>query len=207
VDVMIVGRGGGSIEDLWAFNEETVARAIFECRIPIISAVGHEIDWTIADYVSDLRAPTPSAAAELAVYEYSTAVEQLAQQKARMERILREKSRLERERLAHLKTRLLYLSPQNQLNEKRQRLLELEEKVQERMEWICKEKRHRFVLLANSLEANSPMKKFSQGFAFVEGSDKSALKSIEQVCPEDELTIHLTDGRILARVSEVLKRE
>ena len=116
VDTIIVGRGGGSIEDLWAFNEEIVARAIFECRTPIISAVGHETDWTIADYVSDMRAPTPSAAAELAVYEYSAVVEQLALKKARMDRILQEKCRLERERLSHFQTRLFFLSPQNQLN-------------------------------------------------------------------------------------------
>ncbi len=207
VDLIIVGRGGGSIEDLWAFNEEIVARAIFECRTPIISAVGHETDWTIADYVSDMRAPTPSAAAELAVYEYSAAAEQLSVMKTRMDRILQEKCRLERERLAHLRTRISYLSPQNQLNEKRRRLLDLEEKVQDRMEWVFKEKKHRFMLLANSLEANSPMKKLSQGFAFVEGNDKKTLKSISTVQIEDELTVHLTDGKILAKVSEVIKRE
>lgn len=207
VDLIIVGRGGGSIEDLWAFNEEIVARAIFECRTPIISAVGHETDWTIADYVSDMRAPTPSAAAELAVYEYYATAEQLSVMKNRMDRILQEKCRLERERLAHLRTRISYLSPQNQLNEKRRRLLDLEEKVQDRMEWIFKEKKHRFMLLANSLEANSPMKKLSQGFAFVEGNDKKTLKSIKTVRIEDELTVHLTDGKILAKVSEVMKRE
>lgn len=207
VDTIIVGRGGGSIEDLWAFNEEIVARAIFECRTPIISAVGHETDWTIADYVSDMRAPTPSAAAELAVYEYSAVVEQLALKKARMDRMLQEKCRLERERLSHFRTRLLFLSPQNQLNEKRKRLMDLEEKLQDRMEWIIKEKRHQFLLLSSSLEANSPMKKLSQGFAFLEDSNKKTVKSIENVHIEDELTVHLTDGKILAKVSEVIKRE
>lgn len=207
VDTIIVGRGGGSIEDLWAFNEEIVARAIFECRTPIISAVGHETDWTIADYVSDMRAPTPSAAAELAVYEYSAVVEQLALKKARMDRMLQEKCRLERERLSHFRTRLFFLSPQNQLNEKRKRLMDLEEKLQDRMEWIIKEKRHQFLLLSSSLEANSPMKKLSQGFAFLEDSNKKTVKSIENVHIEDELTVHLTDGKILAKVSEVIKRE
>lgn len=207
VDTIIVGRGGGSIEDLWAFNEEIVARAIFECRTPIISAVGHETDWTIADYVSDMRAPTPSAAAELAVYEYSAVVEQLALKKARMDRILQEKCRLERERLSHFQTRLFFLSPQNQLNEKRKRLMDMEEKLQDRMEWIIKDKRHQFLLLSNSLEANSPMKKLSQGFAFLEDRNKKTVKSIENVHIEDELTVHLTDGKILARVSEVIKRE
>ncbi|MGN0426787.1 MAG: exodeoxyribonuclease VII large subunit [Agathobacter sp.] len=207
VDIIIVGRGGGSIEDLWAFNEEIVARAIFECRTPIISAVGHETDWTIADYVSDMRAPTPSAAAELAVYEYSAVVEQLALKKARMDRMLQEKCRLERERLSHFRTRLIFLSPQNQLNEKRKRLMDMEEKMQDRMEWIIKEKRHQFLLLSSSLEANSPMKKLSQGFAFLEDSKKKTVKSIENVHIEDELTVHLTDGKILAKVSEVIKRE
>ncbi len=207
VDLIIAGRGGGSIEDLWAFNEEIVARAIFECRTPIISAVGHETDWTIADYVADMRAPTPSAAAELAVYEYAAVAEQLSAKRARMDRMLQEKCRLERERLSHLRTRMFYLSPQNQLNEKRRRLLDMEEKVQDRMEWIFKEKKHRFMLLANSLEAGSPMKKLSQGFAFVEGNDKKTLKSIKNVQIEDELTVHLADGKILAKVSEVIERE
>lgn len=207
VDIIIVGRGGGSIEDLWAFNEEIVARAIFECTIPIISAVGHETDWTIADYVSDMRAPTPSAAAELAVYDYVAVANELAQKKLRLVQLMQHKTRLERERLAHFKTRIQYLSPKNQLHEKQRHLIDLEEKLSERMQGIVREKRHRFILLSNSLEANSPMKKLSQGFAYVEGMDQKPLKSISQVKASDSITIHLTDGKIRANVSEVIKRE
>ena len=111
VDVMIVGRGGGSIEDLWAFNEEAVARAIFECETPVISAVGHETDTTIADYVADLRAPTPSAAAELAVFDYALAKEQLIGMRQHMVRLLRQQIAAARMRLSHAQTKLKYLSP------------------------------------------------------------------------------------------------
>ena len=115
LDVIIVGRGGGSIEDLWAFNEEIVARAIFDCRTPIISAVGHETDWTIADFVSDRRAPTPSAAAELAVSDYRQTLERLDNLRRRMDRNLTGRIDFFREKLSHIKTRLNFLSPQNKL--------------------------------------------------------------------------------------------
>lgn len=207
VDTMIVGRGGGSIEDLWAFNEEIVARAIFDCQVPIISAVGHETDWTIADFVSDLRAPTPSAAAELAVYDYREVLEGLAQQSMRMQRIMNQKLERERERLAYLNTRIRYLSPANRLNENRRILRDMEDKLQRNMEQLLLQKRHRLHLLANSLEGNSPMKKLSQGFAFVEDTKNHAVKSIADMKPGDEIGVYLLDGGMKAVVSEVWKNE
>ena len=136
VDVMIVGRGGGSIEDLWAFNEEKVARAIFECRVPVISAVGHETDTLISDFVADLRAPTPSAAAELAVYDYRHVLEQMEAFFSRMRRQMRLKTMLERRRLEQLELRLKHTHPQQKLNENRQRLLELENRLRDRMQML-----------------------------------------------------------------------
>ena len=127
VDVMIVGRGGGSIEDLWAFNEEKVARAIFDCRTPVISAVGHETDFTIADFVADLRAPTPSAAAELAVAQYGKLVENTASFRERLNRGMNAKLNLERLRLDQLQMRFQYLSPESRLRERRQLLLDYED--------------------------------------------------------------------------------
>lgn len=129
VDVIIVGRGGGSIEDLWAFNEEAVARAIFECGIPVISAVGHETDTTIADYVADLRAPTPSAAAELAVYEYREVREQMELLAGKMRRSMGQMLHLKRLKLEKYQTRLGYLSPAGKLREYRQRAADYEERL------------------------------------------------------------------------------
>ena len=142
VDVMIVGRGGGSIEDLWAFNEETVAQAIFDCSIPVISAVGHETDTTIADYVADLRAPTPSAAAELAVYEYWQYEEMLREYGSTLDRLLKNKLDLYRGYLENLGLKLKYLSPVNQIREKRTYALKLEEQMENAMEAALMRKRH-----------------------------------------------------------------
>ena len=193
VDVMIVGRGGGSIEDLWAFNEEEVARAIFECETPVISAVGHETDWTIADYVADLRAPTPSAAAELAVYDYAQTKTAFVQIRQRLDRELRRKLTLSRTKLEQQKMRLRYLSPQNRLNENRRRTLDYEEKLTQAMSALIQERRHQLSLLAGTLESYSPAKKLSMGYAFVQAKDGHALRSVKQVEPKDEITVYLLD--------------
>ncbi len=206
VDVIIVGRGGGSIEDLWAFNEEIVARAIFECNVPIISAVGHETDWTIADFVSDLRAPTPSAAAELAVFDYAVTKQKLVENKLRMARSMSRHLYMARQRLEHKRTKLKFLSPMNRLNENRRRLLEFEEKITDRMNKVLTSKKHELMLFANTLEGLSPVKKISSGYAYVESKGKS-IKTVKNVKISDEVLIHVTDGRMKAVITEVSKNE
>lgn len=207
VDVIIVGRGGGSIEDLWAFNEECVARAIFDCSIPIISAVGHETDWTIVDFVSDLRAPTPSAAAELAVYDYASTKQKVVEMKLRMDRIMSRSVNSVREKLAHQATKLKLLSPQNRLNENRRQLLEYEEKIADRMMRNFTEKKHRLMILAKTLDGYSPAKKISCGYAYVETSDNKSMRSIDMVQIQDQITVHVMDGTLKATVTEVNKNE
>lgn len=203
VDVIIVGRGGGSIEDLWAFNEEIVARAIFDCPIPIISAVGHQTDWTIADYVADLRAPTPSAAAELAVYDFRQTMEQLVAARQQLRRELERKVSVTRTRLEHDRMRLKYLSPMNRLNENRRRVMDYEEKLIGHMQNLIRERRHTLSLLAGSLDAHSPAKKLSGGYAFVSQTDGMGLRSVHQVTEGDDVAIHLLDGEIKAKVSRI----
>lgn len=207
VDVIIVGRGGGSIEDLWAFNEEMVARAIFDCRIPVISAVGHQTDFTIADYVADLRAPTPSAAAELAVFDYRQAMQELLGMRQQMDKELQRKVTVARNHLEHQRMRLHYLSPQQRMNENRRRVAEYEEKLTGRMEELLRERRHRLALLAGTLESYSPVKKLSGGYAFVEDGNHQALRSIHQIREKDTVQIHLLDGTLTAAVTEIQAAE
>lgn len=207
VDVIIVGRGGGSIEDLWAFNEEAVARAVFECSVPIISAVGHETDTTIIDYVTDLRAPTPSAAAELAVFDYRNFLQDLNNYKRRIDNALRKQLELSKEQLAHYNTRLRYLSPQYKLNENKRRILEYEEKIKASFEKTFEQSKQRLLFLTREIEAYSPVKKLNQGYAYIEKSDKTALKSVHSVKPGEEVTVHLLDGEVKAEVSEVKSYE
>ena len=200
VDTMIVGRGGGSIEDLWAFNEEIVARAIFECRIPVISAVGHETDTTIADYVADLRAPTPSAAAELAVYDLEQLLELLRMMGATLHMRMREHIRMERQRQEQLKIKMGYLSPQAVLNSKKQYTADLEEKLQQRMENRIEQLRHQIQLLAGRMEAGSPVRKLSQGFSFVTDSQGRPVTKISQVREGERIDVRTLDGTIRAEV-------
>lgn len=207
VDVIIVGRGGGSIEDLWAFNEEMVARVIFDCRIPVISAVGHQTDFTIADYVADLRAPTPSAAAELAVFDYRQAMQELLGMRQQMDKELQRKVTVARNHLEHQRMRLHYLSPQQRMNENRRRVAEYEEKLTGRMEELLRERRHRLALLAGTLESYSPVKKLSGGYAFVEDGNHQALRSIHQIRKKDTVQIHLLDGTLTAAVTEIQAAE
>lgn len=202
VDVMIVGRGGGSIEDLWAFNEEEVARAIFECETPVISAVGHQTDTTIADFVADLRAPTPSAAAELAVFDYRQVREYmdgcLAQMARLMERSLEEK----RQRVLYAKERLRYLSPANKLRENRKYAADLSDALAAHMAQIIGEKRHTLALLSGQLEGMSPVKKLSQGYSYVADAAGRAVTDASDVKPGDLLSVHLYKGALMAQVTE-----
>lgn len=181
VDVIIVGRGGGSIEDLWAFNEEIVARAIFECSIPIISAVGHETDTTIADYVADLRAPTPSAAAELAVYDWRELEQQFLAVRMELNRGISDKLEQAEQRLKQYERQLKLLTPQNRLNEKRQYVIEMEEKLGMYMKQKLLQKKHQLELYAGQLEGMSPVRKLSQGYSYVSDDAGKAINDVNMV--------------------------
>lgn len=207
LDVMIVGRGGGSIEDLWAFNEEMVARAIFDCKTPVISAVGHETDVTIADYVADLRAPTPSAAAELAVFDYSQfegRLQVIFQALTRgMERSLeRKKSRLDQYRL-----KLQMHHPERRLNEYQQRLVDMEEQMERFLEQRLTDRKHRLALLCGRLHGLSPLETLSRGFGYVTADTGKAVTSVKQVKSGWHLQVRLADGEMKTQVLEILSYE
>ena len=224
LDVLIVGRGGGSIEDLWAFNEEMVARAIFNCTTPVISAVGHETDVTIADYVADLRAPTPSAAAELAVFDYGQFVEQVNLYRQVLERSMERRLEKLHFRLDQCGMRLKLLSPERQLNDRRQRLADMESRLERMMEenlGLSRRKledrkrrleaqmaagltegKHRLALLSGRLDGLSPLKKLGGGYGFVTDARGRAFTSIAQAEPGDIIRISVKDGRADARVVE-----
>ena len=201
VDVMIVGRGGGSIEDLWAFNERIVAEAVFDCRIPIISAVGHETDTTIIDFVSDLRAPTPSAAAELAVYDVRVLYAQIeAYQNALTSSITQ---KLDRYRVVTGQyQRLLQMKhPMHQIRVQRQQLMGLEERLKTGMQHQLEHKRRDLILKISQLKGLSPLDKLEQGLAYVSKPDGTSVYSVSQVEQGDSLDIQLKDGRISAVIT------
>ena len=203
VDIIIVGRGGGSIEDLWAFNEEAVARAIFECKVPVISAVGHETDVTISDYVAELRAPTPSAAAELAVWDYRQFEEKLLGYRQAFQREMLKKSEYHRIRYQNYKMRLSYQHPELKLREKKQYLSELDERLRMMMEKKVSLSRHRLEIQIERLKGLSPLDKLNRGYAFVEKrEERSPVRSISQVKEGEELLVYVADGKIIASVTE-----
>ncbi len=203
IDVLIVGRGGGSIEDLWAFNEACVARAIFECPVPVISAVGHETDTTIADYVADLRAPTPSAAAELAVFDYIQMNNRISEERMRLNRALQQKVMLSRARLEKYETKLRFLHPANRLRENRLRLADMEDRLRGNIKGRLTETRHCLQVYAERLNGLSPLRKLSQGYAYVQEPKGKALKSIHQVKEGEQILIHVTDGTIAAKAEKI----
>lgn len=203
VDVMIVGRGGGSIEDLWAFNEEKVARAIFECNTPVISAVGHETDFTIADFVADLRAPTPSAAAELAVADFKSILDAMSSYKERFQRAMWSEIELYRSRLAKHQIHMQYLSPESRLREMRQYLADMEEKFSNAALEHVRECRNTLRLYLERFTGLSPLKKLNQGYSYVTDIDKRPVASVHSVKTGDKLMIAVTDGTIIASVEKI----
>ena len=226
VDVMIVGRGGGSIEDLWAFNEENVVRAVFECSVPVISAVGHETDTTIIDYVADLRAPTPSAAAELAICNYRELLEMIRTERERMHRSMRRKLEVASLHTAWYAEKFRYLSPSGKLKSMCQQLADYEEQIpkamhqrleqeQERtrkvqemlpllMERNLRESRQQLAIRIERMKGLSPLAKLNQGFSYVQGSE-GTVKKVADVKKGDWLRIYVTDGQIEAQVTDTKK--
>lgn len=205
LDVLIVGRGGGSIEDLWAFNEEEVARAIFSCETPIISAIGHETDFTIADYVADLRAPTPSAAAELAVYDIENFQNDLRKQKEILNHRMSEQLTKAIHRSELLNHKLQLVSPQSRLNEKRHLVSDLEERMKQRMTQKIEARRHKAALLAGHLEGDSPLRKISKGYAFLSDQQGKQIRSVDQTKIGDIVKIQIMDGQLEASIDSIHK--
>ena len=209
VDVIIAGRGGGSIEDLWAFNEEIVARAIFSCQTPVISAVGHETDTTIADFVADLRAPTPSAAAELAVMDVSGVLQMLVEKQEHMERILDWKLQECRLRMKQYSSQLQLVSPMQKVRDQRSMAEAIESELRLFMEQKLLQRKHSMQLYIEKLRAVSPLEKLAQGYACTVNENSQRVYSVNQVEPKDRLQIYVSDGRITAQVldAEEIERD
>lgn len=206
-DVIIIGRGGGSFEDLFEFNDEELARAIYVCDIPVISAVGHEVDFTICDYVSDLRAPTPSAGAELAVYQYSEMSARFVDYhyelyRAMNNRITDEKSKLDRYRL-----KLNALSPASRLDNYRLRLDSLSTALYNQINSSLNNTKHRLSLISGQFERLSPLNSLARGYSYVTGPDGHNITSVSQVSTGDLLRINTTDGAIEANVVNIYSEE
>lgn len=207
VDVIIVGRGGGSMEDLWAFNEEEVARAIFDCPVPVISAVGHETDTTIADYVADLRAPTPSAAAELAVFDCRAVKEEIKTRRQSLRREMNRQIDIRKMRLSKEYEVFRRLHPGAQIAEKRKRLADLEMRIREGMDGKIQRQRQRLAVQIEAFSGLSPMKRLNQGYAFVQDETYHAVRTIDQVRQGDRLTLYVTDGTIHTIVERTKKKD
>ena len=205
LDLIIVGRGGGSIEDLWAFNEEAVARAIFACDTPIISAVGHEPDYTIADYVADLRAPTPTAAAELAVFEYDAFIDELDNIESRLYNAFSNNYEKCKNKLELFRNRLGALSPDNVLTQYQMRLSEISNRLEDNINKSITLSRHRLENGANKLDGLSPAKKLSSGFSYVVDDKGRNITKASQFDVDDECKIYFSEGSIRTKVVEVQK--
>ena len=203
VDVMIVGRGGGSMEDLWAFNEEIVAQAIFDCSVPIISAVGHETDTTIADFVSDLRAPTPSAAAELAVVEIESVLEEIQKMSRMLQFHMDHVIQIQRMKIERLYERLEEKSPVGRVREQRMYLASLEDTLHQLMDHKIMEKRHQLEKYIVAMKGLSPLDKLNQGYSYVADRDGNKESSVEKLETGDELYIYMKDGKVISKVETI----
>ncbi len=206
VDVMIVGRGGGSIEDLWAFNEREVAEAVFNCRTPVISAVGHETDTTIIDFVADLRAPTPSAAAELAVFDHSSFEEDLDRFRELLTKNLKFRITQKRSAILKMEAELKRFNPANMVKQNRMYLIKLEDELRSMMDDRLKDSKHRVGILAERLNGLSPLIKLSQGYSYV-SNEKGTLNSVTKTRINDELSIYVKDGIVNSVVTGITPKK
>ena len=206
-DLLIVGRGGGSLEDLWAFNDERVAYAIYESEIPIISAVGHEPDVTIADYVADLRAATPSNGAELAVPDREALLQNLDALNASMAAALNRQLKLAGQRLDALAASPALRSPTAYLDRKSKDLQLLQNRLVSAQERTIAGSNARFVSLVAKLDAMSPLKVLSRGYAMAQREDGTLLRSVKQAAPNDTITVSVSDGKITATVLNAKETE
>lgn len=205
-DVIITGRGGGSLEDLWAFNEEIVARAIYRCKTPVISAVGHEPDVTIADFAADVRAATPSNGAELAVCDRTELRALLEQQARRMEKAQERRLELLRQRLRRLSERPVLRSPEGSLQQKELLLELLRQRLERAAAAAVEQDQRRFAALSGRLDALSPLKVLARGYA-VATRQGQVLHSVEQLSPGEEIRLRLSDGTALCAVERIEKGE
>ena len=207
MDVIIVGRGGGSIEDLWAFNEECVAEAIFNAKTPIISAVGHETDFTIADFVADLRAPTPSTAAELAVADIYQIENKITGYEELINSAFMKVISQKRTVIDNYSMRLKYLNPVSKINEKRITLDRLKERLDDNIWRLLKDYRHKLEVYASRLHGVSPLEKLGQGYSCTQNENGVPVTSVNNVALGDLITTTLIDGEIISQVKEVKNNE
>ena len=203
LDVLIVGRGGGSIEDLWAFNERMVAQAVFDCSVPIISAVGHETDTTIIDYVADLRAPTPSAAAELAVPDQLELKDTLRSYQFTLTHLIRTRMRSYHEQLHRLVNSKSFQTPQTRVAMETMRLDRYTEQLSAAMKRKTEAQAHRLSKLSGQLHTLSPLQVLSRGYAITQDKNQQTIKSTAQVCTGQQITVTLSDGVLDCTVDEV----
>ena len=202
-DLIITGRGGGSIEDLWAFNDERVARAIYDSEIPVISAVGHEPDVTIADYVADLRAATPSNAAELAVPDRQELQKKLQMMQASMQQSVQKSVKLGRQRLSALAEKRVLQSPLNYLEDRRVLLDFLSTRLQAAEQKTLHESKQRFVRLTAALDAMSPLKVLSRGYSMVTNEAGAVISRAADVRENETIRVSFSSGSLTARVEQI----
>jgi len=203
-DVLIVGRGGGSIEDLWAFNEEVVARTIFASEIPIVSAVGHEVDFTIADFVADMRAPTPSAAAELVVPSQIELSERINTMNSRMLYSLNQWLTTRRTRVANIIDKPIMQTPVTKIDERRLRLDNITKHFENAGQTKLANKRQQFLLNTSKLESLSPLSIMNRGFAAVKSQNGEFIKSAKQMKTGDSVNVLMSDGNVKCDIKEII---
>lgn len=203
MDTIIIGRGGGSIEDLWAFNEESVARAIYHAKTPIISGTGHEIDNTIADYAADLRAPTPSAACELAIPDVMSSIYQVRQYESRMRKCAGQKLQQLNQKWGMLSARLNSASPKVRLENQKIYLDSLQDKLMQGMLQKMGNRRHQYEILLTKLNGLSPTAKLVGGYGYIEHQDGHAIRSVADVKEQDNFSVTVWDGTIEGVVTKI----